>query len=584
MYPSFTSKQDRESKHQALLARIARDQRLEAMKREAYANAIWATDSEQNKLKDATETGDTLSRIMAAMKSNSHSATAVGDIYEKMASSNAHLMAVEDKDAQPSSVFSSVNEAYEATGDFPMLEEKPKEEVSMIKCEKPEPVDRSNLTRDDIISTFKRNPYLSNYTFRPVIVKDGKIQEHSYTLDQTTGRILKPNGDRVNANNAIMRQVDWDLTHKAIWNKISSTKQRGLVIDDIRNKQRLKALFLRWQATTNSLDPMHAHARSLEADDDSESKAIDDYKMEDMTQDETLQFYSWLKSRGYDPEELNDDSKKRALDDSTISLDTRVNKKGINLTMGNKDKVQYVYDNIDGLDELKLRPYVRRNGNVTQYIKAYLAPGMRIFNNSGLEMKKQIQASKQIDWSWTFNYVISEVGNGAPALNHQIGRETSAEKQNLYAIRLKTIYDVLRVVDPIKAQEQEDLSKLPLCSFETPDQRDKNSSNRISPAKKDFVFDPPAGKGLTGRGLRGGGVAPRRKAKTYNLADIEGSGSASDLKYKRIGTKFIRKADLNNNRLKLVFPNRTSVGPIRSMSDELTAMVKDLLYNDNICQ
>ncbi|GMF40001.1 unnamed protein product [Phytophthora fragariaefolia] len=247
MYPNFASKQDRESKHQALLARIARDQRLESTKREAYANAIWATDSEQNKLKDATETGDTLSRIMAAMKSNSHSATAVGDIYEKMSSSNAHLMTDADKDAPPSSVFSSVNEAYEATGDVPMLEEKPipMEEVSTFKGEKSGPVDRSNLTRDDIISTFKRNPYLSNYTFRPVIVKDGKNQEHSYTLDQATGRILKPNGDRVNANNAIMRQVDWDLTRNAIWNKISSTKQRGLVIDEIRIKQHLKALFLR---------------------------------------------------------------------------------------------------------------------------------------------------------------------------------------------------------------------------------------------------------------------------------------------------------------------------------------------------
>ncbi|GMF22355.1 unnamed protein product [Phytophthora fragariaefolia] len=157
-----------------------------------------------------------------------------------------------------------------------MLEEKPipMEEVPTIKGEKSGPVDRSNLTRDDIISTFKRNPYLSNYTFRPVIVKDGKIQEHSYTLDQATERILKPNGDRVNANNAIMRQ-------------------------------HLKALFLRWRATTNSLDPTRAHARSLEADDDIESKAIDDYKMEDMTQDKTLKFYSWLSSRGYDLEELN---------------------------------------------------------------------------------------------------------------------------------------------------------------------------------------------------------------------------------------------------------------------------------------
>ncbi|GMF22352.1 unnamed protein product [Phytophthora fragariaefolia] len=127
-----------------------------------------------------------------------------------------------------------------------------------------------------------------------------------------------------------------------------------------------------------------------------------------------------------------------------------------------------MHDNIDGLDELKLRPYVRRNGNVKQTNKAYLGPGMKIFNDSGSEMKNQTQAFKQIDWSWTLNYVINEVGNGARALNHQIGRETNAEKQNLYAIRLKTIYDVLRVADPIQAQEQKDLSKLPPSSFETP--------------------------------------------------------------------------------------------------------------------
>ncbi|GMF37456.1 unnamed protein product [Phytophthora fragariaefolia] len=178
---------------------------------------------------------------------------------------NAHLLAVEVKDALPSRVFSSVNEADEATGDVPTLEEKPipMEEVPTIKGEKSGPVDRSNLTRDDIFNTFKRNPYLSNYTFRPVIVKDGKTQEHSYTLDQATGRILKPNGDRVNASNAIRRQVDWDLTRNIICNKIASTKQRGLVIDDIRNKQHLKALVLRWRATTNSIDPMLVHARSL---------------------------------------------------------------------------------------------------------------------------------------------------------------------------------------------------------------------------------------------------------------------------------------------------------------------------------
>ncbi|GMF37457.1 unnamed protein product [Phytophthora fragariaefolia] len=224
--------------------------------------------------------------------------------------------------------------------------------------------------------------------------------------------------------------------------------------------------------------------------------------------------------------------------------------------MGDKDKVQYMYDNIDGLDELKLRPYVRRNGNVRQTNKAYLGPGMKIFNDSGSEMKNQTQAFKQVDWSWTLNYVINEVGNGGT-------RSKSPNRKRVKCQKAKFICN----------QPQDYLRWA----------QDKIASNRISPAKKDFLFEPPAGKGLMGRGLRGGGIAPRRKARTYNLADIEGSGSASDLKYKRIGTKFIRKADLNNA-LKLVFPNRTIVGPIRAMSDELAATVKDLLYNDNISQ
>jgi len=51
MYPNFESKHDRSTKHQALLARIALDQELDALKRQVYADALWATDSKQNKLK-----------------------------------------------------------------------------------------------------------------------------------------------------------------------------------------------------------------------------------------------------------------------------------------------------------------------------------------------------------------------------------------------------------------------------------------------------------------------------------------------------------------------------------------------------
>jgi hypothetical protein len=140
------------------------------------------------------------------------------------------------------------------------------------------------------------------------------------------------------------------------------------------------------------------------------------------------------------------------------------------------------------------------------------------------------------------------------------------------------------VIKSALTELKSDLTTFQGPAFKTPAVKSKRAS-KISPSNA-----AAKGKGLQGRGLRGAGVSavaaevkPKR-TRAYNLADIEGSGKASDLKYKRIGTKFIRKADLNSNRLKLVYPNRTSVGPIRSMSDALTAMIKDLLYNDNISQ
>jgi hypothetical protein len=121
MYPNFDNKQDRSSKHQELLARIERDQRLEVMKREAYANAIWATDSEDSKTKDATETGDTLARVVAAMraaastsnKPNPNGYISTSDIYDVMGDARMNGvfsqperdMKAEDRDVSSNGVF-----------------------------------------------------------------------------------------------------------------------------------------------------------------------------------------------------------------------------------------------------------------------------------------------------------------------------------------------------------------------------------------------------------------------------------------------------------------------------------------------
>ncbi|GMF40161.1 unnamed protein product [Phytophthora lilii] len=187
--------------------------------------------------------------------------------------------------------------------------------------------------------------------------------------------------------------------------------------------------------------------------------------------------------------------------------------------------------------------------------------------------------SNIINWERTLGYAISRLEDGVRRLNILAGQEMDPKRQANSFKEIQHIMDVIKTVDP------EHKLFLP-SSYTTPAPKGKTEPN-LTAAKeaKDFVYKPPAGKGLIGRGLKGAGVvAPRKKNRYYNLAEIKGSGTASDLKYKRNGTKYIRKADLLNNRLKLVFPNRTSVGPIRDMSDELTAMVKDLLYNDNISQ
>ncbi|KAL3666495.1 hypothetical protein V7S43_008128 [Phytophthora oleae] len=94
---------------------------------------------------------------------------------------------------------------------------------------------------------------------------------------------------------------------------------------------------------------------------------------------------------------------------------------------------------------------------------------------------------------------------------------------------------------------------------------------------------------LEGRGLRGAGMKPldgakRKTNQTYNLNDIQGMATPSAYVYRKIGSKFIRLPDLDKNTLTIVQPNRRKVGPMREISDELQAMVKDLVFRNSISQ
>ena len=56
------------------------------------------------------------------------------------------------------------------------------------------------------------------------------------------------------------------------------------------------------------------------------------------------------------------------------------------------------------------------------------------------------------------------------------------------------------------------------------------------------------------------------------------------MKYRRLGSKWIRVHDLHDNKLKLTYNDRTQLFPIKHMSDALTEMIKELVFEGTIQQ
>ncbi|GMF37596.1 unnamed protein product [Phytophthora lilii] len=275
MYPNFDNKRDRASKREALLEKLALEQRLEAMKREAYANAIWATDSEQTKVKTATEDADTLARMLTLMKAQSGTSdkpnpngfTSVGDAYDAMG--DFYVENAQGPANRPDAgVFSSVDNAT----DVPMEEPAKKDKVAP---------DDSKKYHDDLVKVFKAYPVLSNYTFRPGFVID-----------------------------------DDGTTFERINNKIESVERAQIKLSNVSDDVARKELFKRWKAYTKASNPPGTIYRE-------DLNRLDDQDMEDMSVAQRLDFDKWLE------EEMNPavPSNKRELEDLTVSLDTRVEKK-----------------------------------------------------------------------------------------------------------------------------------------------------------------------------------------------------------------------------------------------------------------
>jgi hypothetical protein len=79
-----------------------------------------------------------------------------------------------------------------------MLEEKPAAPMLEDKSGKPDaPRDRSEEFRGEIVKLFADRPELSNYEFKPVIVRNGQVEEHDYIVRHTDGNIINQRSNRI---------------------------------------------------------------------------------------------------------------------------------------------------------------------------------------------------------------------------------------------------------------------------------------------------------------------------------------------------------------------------------------------------
>lgn len=218
--------------------------------------------------------------------------------------------------------------------------------------------------------------------------------------------------------------------------------------------------------------------------------------------------------------------------------------------------IEAIYDNNSSLAQKRISPVDKEGELMKNY---YIGPYGQILSKANAELLDN--PINVIDWRLTYLYVKGKV-------NHDKYKVIKAQDVGKKAAAFKALK---------KFANAKRLTKKTKTAIEnvTTDDRKVRLRGLVKESNERALNERVETRG---RGLRGGAITCK------NLAKIEGSGTASDLKYKRIGSKFIRIADLKKNRLKLVFPNRTSVGPIRDISPELAAAINTLVFERDINQ
>ena len=254
--------------------------------------------------------------------------------------------------------------------------------------------------------------------------------------------------------------------------------------------------------------------------------------------------------------------------------------------------MQTIYSKLPWIDMLEIKPIQNYRDGPRKSESYMFGDNMEFYTvkgNKKVSGKAKSDLINSINWMMTLNEIISQLETYDQMLfdimnDTDINMKAHApeEYKNMNAKR-KAIGDTLKALNVNAMSGRAD----------------------VSDEVRGFVNSK---LNLRGRGLMGAGTrrveqtaqqreaqvsqipeawqlrAPAQPRRVKNLRDIEGSGSASDLKYKRLGSKYIRVGDLKQNKLKVVYPNRTPLTPLREINPKLAELINKLVFENDIDQ
>lgn len=597
MFPSFTSLSQRERKRQSLLKQAERDLQNDEIKRDAYSQAMWASDVEKNKINLAK--GTTTTGVQTDPTSSTSTSTATP---QSSSSSTGVFSTQTDMSPDPVGIRRNLMHEFD---DVEYDEDIGAEDDSMSDIDDNDSRiardDNDASARDAVRDLYREYPGLAILKLPPINMESGKPSEFAFLgVDSVMHSVSNGERSRIPED-----RMDWVATLAYITNKTGIVRIR----DNIRKRTKdvvFQSLFNESQDNKaleqEALDRISGFYRDLPNKMRSLDDAVGIYPVDkagkihtdlalryDSTNNklkvvdrertsEQVSFYnkrvSWINTLNYILTRAEDigadlnrsESTKRGAYRSpqTTPSDQRrlakiqrgedslsIRDKSIN-DRQSYQRLEYILIRSPYLENSKnrVRP-ILEDGKIERELYFGSIPdiddddqptpgGLEIYHErSNIALKDNHKTWKKVDWKKSFDEAVLTLKN----IRHRTREGAIVSQIN------QTLIDV---------------------GVSAPDGSDD----------KDFIYTGRSSSriNLQGRGLMGGAITCK------NLKLIEGTGTASDLKYKRLGSKFIRVADLRSNRLKLVYPNRTPVGKLRDIDPKLAQLINTLLFDKDIDQ